>query len=230
MFSGYFGLTNLGRESPFEPRGMYVIPAQARLAIPDSGRVVAITAGTGVIERLPPWAAYKDAVVLIFKDQVTLRHSDYLVLNSGEDQIAEPDDLALAIPTGGGRWTLKYGLNADSASWVGYVPTVTPASGSFSTLNRTGRYKRRGNKLDFAITADIISNGTAAGIVSASLPSGVTAAFAQPISGSTETGGVIKGIAGKVSSGTASISLYDGNYAGGTGAVIRAFGSIEITG
>lgn len=63
---------------------------------------------------------------------------------------------------------------ADSigGAWQQYTPTLTPGSGSFTTASAVGRYIQRGKLVFFNIVATITNAGTAAGTLTATLPSG----------------------------------------------------------
>lgn len=57
-----------------------------------------------------------------------------------------------------------------NGAWTSYTPTVTSASGSFTTVSGTGRYVQLGKLVVLMVKVTITTNGTAAGNVKVSLP------------------------------------------------------------
>lgn len=59
---------------------------------------------------------------------------------------------------------------ADNDAWTTYTPTVTAASGTFTTVSATGRYKQMGKTIQTQIKITITTVGTASGGISVTLP------------------------------------------------------------
>lgn len=55
-------------------------------------------------------------------------------------------------------------------AWTAFTPTITAASGSFTTVSATGKYCQIGKTLFVSVKIDITTNGTAAAGVRFTLP------------------------------------------------------------
>lgn len=65
----------------------------------------------------------------------------------------------------------------DQTVWTAYTPTITAASGTFTTVSATARYKKIGKSILLQADVTITTAGTAAGNILVSLPF-TAAAFA----------------------------------------------------
>lgn len=214
MNKGFYPGHNSGPILPFEPQGGHVIPAARTFPIPDFANLVAVTLGGGVIQRLPPWPAYSAAVVLVFKAAVLLVHSSYLVLPTAENIQTAVDDMALAVPLGDGRWSLKYGFSADAVPWSAYFPTLGSVSGTLGAGNTVvGLYKKySATSIDMTLTVSCVDNGTAAGGLVVPLHSGFTTTLYTAFAGIRPTTGV--GYNGYAYGSSLTFFRYDGTHPG----------------
>jgi hypothetical protein len=116
-----------------------------------------------------------------------------------------------------------------SPAWTSYTPTVTAAPGtSFTTVSATGAYQTIGKNVFFTATVTITANGSAAGYVSVSLPSGITASGTAVLSGREEAyyGKLLQGY---ITNGATTVDIlnYDNTYPGGTGYVLTVSGTFQ---
>jgi hypothetical protein len=116
-----------------------------------------------------------------------------------------------------------------SPAWTSYTPTVTAAPGtSFTTVSATGAYQTIGKNVFFTATVTITTNGSAAGYVYVSLPSGITASGTAVLSGREEfyTGKLLQGY---ITNGATAVVIlnYDNTYPGGTGYVLTVSGTFQ---
>lgn len=112
--------------------------------------------------------------------------------------------------------------------WTAWTPTVTAATGTFTTATGAGRWTQIGKTIHFQASCTITTIGTGTGCVF-TLP--VTAqASGLMIMGSARedaTAGSM-GVARLSSSTTASVARYDnGNILNGSGSVVRVHGTYE---
>jgi len=113
------------------------------------------------------------------------------------------------------------------AQWVSWTPTITPTSGTITTLGTvTCKYARRGKVVDVRGSITITTNGTGAGGLEVSLPF-IAATNGGAIYGREDavTGA---GLNGKIN-GSAITIFREGNaYPGADGAVIIFSGTYEV--
>jgi hypothetical protein len=95
-------------------------------------------------------------------------HSISDEINRSIDRLAA-DEAALAASTASIA-TNTAAIAAEQAVWTNYTPTISAASGTFTSASVGGRYKVVGKTVYVAIVISIATNGTAAGYVIASLP------------------------------------------------------------
>ena len=62
------------------------------------------------------------------------------------------------------------GLAWNSGAWTAYTPTITTATGSFTTVSAAGRYQRIGKTCLVEFTLNITTNGTAGTVTYLTLP------------------------------------------------------------
>ena len=121
------------------------------------------------------------------------------------------------------------GLAWNSGAWTAYTPTVSPASGSFTTVSSAGRYQRIGKTCILEFTVNITTNGTAAGATYVTLPFTASGGSPTPYWTGTCKDFFVTGQAGFTTIGGGGTFLvfqsYLGTYLGGSGYYIG--GSIE---
>lgn len=101
-------------------------------------------------------------------------------------------------------------------AWTAYTPTITAGAGTFTAVSASGKYARVGNIMHVNITITITTNGTAAVVVFASLP---TAAWAAAVGCGREnavTGSMLQVYVGGGTS-VARVFTYNNTYPGGDG-------------
>lgn len=118
--------------------------------------------------------------------------------------------------------------NPPAIPWKTYTPTITAGTGSFTSVNASGRYFQYGKTIFVRMQINIVTNGTAAGGVKATLP----------IEGLTTLDTVFYGredaVTGKMLQArylnTTAILIYnyDNSYPGGTGYKLDISGTYEI--
>lgn len=130
-----------------------------------------------------------------------------------------------------GTGLLKIGGNPIGAgAWTAWTPTVTAATGTFTSATGAGRYVQIGKTVHFNVSCTITTIGTGTGCLF-TLP--VTAQTNAGVIGSARedaTSGNMGTIKLNSSTTQASVSRYDnGNIAsGGSGSIVRGFGTYEV--
>ena len=126
-----------------------------------------------------------------------------------------------AIPLGQAQ--ASFAPIATTGTWT---PTIGSASGAFTTVSASGNYVQIGKLWFFNISITITTNGTAAGNVTATLPSGVTPSYTQICVGRAA------GVSGKAltaqTGSTLTITNYDNTYPGSDGEILVITGCIVI--
>ena len=120
-------------------------------------------------------------------------------------------------------------LGANEA-WTNYTPTVGVVSGTITTLGAiSGRYQKINKQLFISVAIAITTNGTGAVAVTATLPTGLTAASDQVLVGreNSITGNQLQGVI-FAGAGSISITRYDNAYPGGNGHRLLLTGVIEV--
>jgi hypothetical protein len=109
-------------------------------------------------------------------------------------------------------------------AWATYTPIVTAATGTFTTVSATGRYKQIGKTVFIYIAVTITTNGTASGSVTVTLP--VTSGVTNVICGreNMATGYMLQGL---ISAALVGIVNYDNTYPGGDGRLLLMTGVYE---
>lgn len=121
------------------------------------------------------------------------------------------------------------GTGDTGTAWTTYTPTITAATGTFTSVSATGRYKTLGKTVFFSVHITITTNGTAAGLVLATLPVASVNSGARHYAVGQETavaGFMLFGIV-LPNSTTLQLAKYDATYPGASGYVIDASGSYE---
>lgn len=113
----------------------------------------------------------------------------------------------------------KGGTGDTGTAWTTYTPSIAAGTNSFTTASATGRYKQLGKTVIFQATLTITTNGTAASNVQIGIPT-TAGSGKYPVVG-YEAGLTGKQLAGIInaSASSAVVTLYDGTYPGGTGAM-----------
>jgi hypothetical protein len=94
----------------------------------------------------------------------------------------------------------------DNSNWTSYTPTVTCASGAFTSVSASGVYKRIGKIVFFSVVVHITTNGTAVG-VTVTNPINSNGASAAGYGRETATGG--KMLQGVINTSSMNIYNYD---------------------
>jgi hypothetical protein len=115
--------------------------------------------------------------------------------------------------------------------WQTYTPTVTAGSGTITTASATGRYLKRGRRVDVQIRVTITTNGTGATSVNATLPfsSANVTGIGRTLAGreETSTGHMLQGFISPNST-VVQIRSYDNTYPGATGRTLHVNGTYEV--
>jgi hypothetical protein len=123
------------------------------------------------------------------------------------------------------------GLLWNNAAWTTYTPTITAASGSFTTTTATGRWTRVGKLCVVQFTVTITTNGTAGTQIIVSAPFASAAggqAYYGVIRESNATGYMGYAV---ISSGGGQVfycANYDNVYPGGNGRLVQGTISYEV--
>jgi len=136
-----------------------------------------------------------------------------------------------APTAGGGTNTTQLATTAFvqgeiGSTWNTYTPTVTPFSGTLTTVaNQAGRYRQIGKTVHLVVRCSITTNGTGAGGIIFTLP--VTAKTVSPAvvwhgAGREDglTGNMLQASIGSAGT-TMGVLTYNNGYPGGNGAIIE---------
>lgn len=148
------------------------------------------------------------------------------LLGNSTGAAATVAEIALPLAVGLG------GTGDTGTVWTSYTPTLSAASGTFTTASATGRYKAVGKTLFLQINVAITTNGTAAGSVQVTLPAGMTSGPGPgyyDIAGRewNATGTTLNGNIAP-SATVISIQTYNNAYPGGSAYQLSLTGAIEI--
>ena len=126
--------------------------------------------------------------------------------------------------------TLQAQTAGYEAAWTAWAPTVTPGSGSFTSVSAAGAYLVIGKLVHFTVSITITTAGTAASTMSIPLPIGTAkrncCVFAE------DFGGVGKVGFGRIAGGSTvlnSILMFDNSTYIATGNVVVLTGIYEQT-
>lgn len=111
-------------------------------------------------------------------------------------------------------------------AWSAFTPTVVSSSGSFTAASATGRCKHLGKLVFFQMVITITTAGTAAGVLTATLPATAVTAFTFAGRENAVTGSMVQGNV-SAASGLLSITRYDSASIIGDGRAIRISGYFE---
>ena len=109
--------------------------------------------------------------------------------------------------------------------WTAYTPTITALSGTFTTVSATGYYSKIAKVVPMQIAVTITTNGTAAGVVIATLPFATNNVTLLTGRENAVTGKMLQGLA---FNSQINIFNYDGSYPGGDGHIFYLSGFISI--
>jgi predicted secreted protein len=186
----------------------------------DVGDITAVTAGTGI-----SGGGTSGAVTITNSMATEIAAKGDLIVGTGAatfDNLTAGSNFAF-LQTDSSTAT---GLAWDISAFTSYTPTVTAASGSFTTVSATGSYKRVGKICFVYNKITITTNGTATAAVLATLPfSGTSKSYSGVFRENNLTGniGIIQ------TDATQTIwRKYDNNYPGGTGAVLEGSYFYEV--
>lgn len=114
------------------------------------------------------------------------------------------------------------------SAWQSGVPSILPATGSFTDASAAIRYKINGKSVFFSLVVTIITNGTAAGTIRVFLP---WTAITESAFGGRESQTTGNAVAATISpaSSTLTIVKYDNTYPGGNSYRIAINGVMETT-
>lgn len=122
--------------------------------------------------------------------------------------------------------TLEASLTAINSAWGAFTPTVTAASGAFTTVSGAGRYKQVGKTVYFYILVTITTIGTAGTAINVTLPATAQSAnFAFSGRENGVTGALLT--AWLASTTSLRIQKYDGTFIGANGHIMAVSGSYE---
>jgi hypothetical protein len=128
--------------------------------------------------------------------------------------------------------TTATGLAWNSGGWTGYTPTVSAASGSFTTVSSAGRYQRIGKTCLVEFTVNITTNGTAAAATYVTLPFTASGGSPTPYWVGACADFFVTGVNGftRIGGGATflSFSSYLGTYLGGNGYYIGGSITYEV--
>jgi len=121
------------------------------------------------------------------------------------------------------------GLMLTEPAWRTYTPTVTSSSGTITTVGAvSGRYKKLGRTLHINAAATITTNGTGAGLLQITIPSGMFAAANTILTATTSNGDVCVGL---ISASDNKVACYASGftYPMSDGETITVSGTIELS-
>ena len=127
---------------------------------------------------------------------------------------------ALKYDSGLGYWkNVPFDTSALTDYVTGtYTPVVTPSVGAITTYTATGEFTRIGRLVTVTVNIDIADNGTGAGYIVATLPTGLASATTNFQVGSGRENAVTSDMLQVLGVGAdLHILTYDGVYPGGTG-------------
>lgn len=119
------------------------------------------------------------------------------------------------------------GTNDTGTAWTTYTPSISSQSGTFTTVSATGRSKTIGKTVFVQIAVTVTTIGTAAGYISATLPTAAATNIYALAGVETTTG---KGCRSIITSGSSAtlITFYDNTFPGASGNVVAVSGVYEI--
>lgn len=110
--------------------------------------------------------------------------------------------------------------------WQSWTPTITAFAGTFTTVSATGYYSKIAKVAPIIITVTITTNGTASGILIASLPFSVDKITVLSGRENASSGKMLQGLA---YNSQVNVYNYDGTYPGADGYTLYLSGFISVT-
>jgi hypothetical protein len=190
-----------------------------------AGDITGVTAGTGI-----SGGGTSGTVTVTNSMATAIDAKGDLIAGTGADAFAR-----VAVGTDYGFLQAdsaqSEGLLWNNAAWTTYTPTITAASGSFTTVSGSGRYTRVGKLCVVQFTVTITTNGTAGTQVIVSAPFGSAAggqAYYGVIRESNATGYLGYAVISSAGGAVFYCANYDNVYPGGTGRLIQGTISYEV--
>lgn len=126
----------------------------------------------------------------------------------------------------------KHITETNEEKWKSWTPTVTAASGTITTVGAvSASYLKIGKLVRYRILVPITTNGTGAGAINVTLPSGLASVGNQGAVGcgkeTSLTGKMVSAFVGGAGGTTLSLQYADGTYPGANGASITVSGFYE---
>jgi roadblock/LC7 domain-containing protein len=112
--------------------------------------------------------------------------------------------------------------------WTAFTPTIAAGSGTFTSVSATGRYFADGKVIHFQARITITTNGSAAGHITATVPTAALAATTQVLAGFHETN--VEPLAAAILASAVTVVRIigaGGEYPGANGAVLAIGGTYE---
>lgn len=109
----------------------------------------------------------------------------------------------------------------------GWVPVVTPSSGTLTSYTATGSYTKIGTVVTFLATVSISNNGTAAGALGVTLPITAAQGFVCVGRENAVNGNMLQGL-GAGGAGTIAVFNYANGYPGVTGGNLIISGTYVV--
>lgn len=143
------------------------------------------------------------------------------IILDGSDAIGDLGDaLAAKAPSASPTFTGAVAIpDVRLSAWISYTPTITAASGSFTTVSATGKYCQIGKACIVAVKIDITTNGTAAVGVRFTMPDDApvgTLTYSGTGRENNVTGSMCQIVTG-IGSTFATVFTYANAYPGGDG-------------
>jgi hypothetical protein len=186
--------------------------------IPAAAFVSAVTASTSITLNTNLVSTVASGTVLTFYSWAriaSLSASGTLVL-AGAVQPTTPVAVA-------------YGGTGDTGTaWTAWTPTLSAASGTFTSAVAAGRYKTIGKTCFFTVAVTITTNGSAAGSVNITMPFTAQSSSISVGRETASTGAMLQG-ALAASGTTMTIFTPTNTYPGASGYVLQMTGVFETT-
>ena len=186
----------------------------------DVGDITAVTAGTGI-----SGGGTSGAVTITNSMATEIAAKGDLIVGTGSQTF---DNLTAGTNKGflQADSSQSTGLKWNYDAWTTYTPTVTAASGTFTTVSATGKYLQIGKLIGIQTLVTITTNGTAAGAVVFTLP--VTGTGSQFYAAGREIAATGLGLTCELSGSSGAIRLTNNNYPGGSGYQLAITGIYEV--
>lgn len=183
--------------------------------------------GTTTVTALP--ATYPGHIVdLRFTGAVQFTHNGTsLILPEARNLTTAAGDALRLVNIGGANWRC-IGLVEASTSWKAYTPSLSPASGAFTSATVAGKYRLSGRTCHFTVTVIVTTLGTAGGgYILIGLPftsagNAICVGRGSAVSGKMTTATIV------ATATTAPVVNYDNTFPVATGETLILNGTYEI--